>query len=87
MASLEEKISNDAPIVVDATDHIAGRLSSNVAKLLLKGNRVSIVNCDKKGYEEYKRISNQKNLEKQELDNIKKDIDEIKTMLRQIING
>ena len=47
MANLEEKISNDAPIVVDATDHIAGRLSSNVAKLLLKGNRVSIVNCDK----------------------------------------
>ena len=47
MASQEEKIAIDAPIVVDATDHIAGRLSSNVAKLLLKGNRVSIVNCDK----------------------------------------
>ena len=47
MASTEEKIAIDAPIVVDATDHIAGRLSSNVAKLLLKGNRVSVVNCDK----------------------------------------
>ena len=47
MASLEEKPSLDSPIVIDATDHIAGRLSSNVAKLLLKGNRVSIVNCDK----------------------------------------
>ena len=47
MASQEEKIAIDAPIVVDATDHIAGRLSSNVAKLLIKGNRVSIVNCDK----------------------------------------
>ena len=47
MASQEEKIAIDAPIVVDATDHIAGRLSSNVAKLLLKGNRVSVVNCDK----------------------------------------
>ena len=34
-------------IVVDGTDHIAGRLCSNVAKLLLKGNWVSIVNCDK----------------------------------------
>ena len=34
-------------IVVDGTDHIAGRLCSNVAKLLLKGNRVSVVNCDK----------------------------------------
>ena len=47
MASQENTVSVDTPIVVDATDHIAGRLSSNVAKLLLKGNRVSIVNCDK----------------------------------------
>ena len=47
MASQEGQISIDTPIVVDATDHIAGRLSSNVAKLLLNGNRVSIVNCDK----------------------------------------
>lgn len=34
-------------IVVDGTDLIAGRLSSNVAKLLLQGNRVTIVNCEK----------------------------------------
>ncbi|MFQ5440567.1 MAG: 50S ribosomal protein L13 [Nitrosopumilaceae archaeon] len=47
MASQEKTISVDTPIVVDATNHIAGRLSSNVAKLLLNGNRVSIVNCDK----------------------------------------
>ena len=47
MASQENTVSIDKPIVVDATDHIAGRLSSNVAKLLLNGNRVSIVNCDK----------------------------------------
>ena len=47
MASQETTVSISSPIVVDATDHIAGRLSSNVAKLLLKGNRVSIVNCDK----------------------------------------
>jgi large subunit ribosomal protein L13 len=47
LASQEQAIAIDKPIVVDATDHIAGRLSSNVAKLLLKGNRVSIVNCDK----------------------------------------
>lgn len=47
MASQENTISTDRPVVVDATDHIAGRLSSNVAKLLLKGNRVSIVNCEK----------------------------------------
>lgn len=47
MDSQDSTISISSPIVVDATNHIAGRLSSNVAKLLLKGNRVSIVNCDK----------------------------------------
>jgi large subunit ribosomal protein L13 len=47
LASQENTVSISAPIVVDATDHIAGRLSSNVAKLLLNGNRVSVVNCDK----------------------------------------
>lgn len=43
----QQEIRKDRPIVVDATDHIAGRLSSNVAKLLIKGNRVSLVNCEK----------------------------------------
>lgn len=47
MASQESVVAMDTPIVVDATDHVAGRLSSQVAKLLIKGNRVSIVNCDK----------------------------------------
>jgi large subunit ribosomal protein L13 len=35
------------PIVIDGTNHIAGRLSSSVAKLLLQGNRVAIVNAEK----------------------------------------
>jgi large subunit ribosomal protein L13 len=35
------------PIVIDGTDHIAGRLSSNVAKLLLQGNRVTVINSEK----------------------------------------
>ena len=47
MADQETVVRTDRPIVVDATDHIAGRLSSHVAKLLLKGNRVSLVNCEK----------------------------------------
>lgn len=34
-------------IIVDGTDLLAGRLSSNVAKMLLQGNHVSIVNCEK----------------------------------------
>jgi len=40
-------VRTDRPIVVDATNHIAGRLSSNVAKLLLQGHRVTVVNCEK----------------------------------------
>ncbi|MGQ0606360.1 MAG: 50S ribosomal protein L13 [Candidatus Nitrosotenuis sp.] len=34
-------------LVVDGTNLVAGRLCSNVAKLLLQGNRVTIVNCEK----------------------------------------
>ena len=49
MASQQEKVveKSTSHIVVDGTDHIAGRLCSNVAKLLIQGNRVSVVNCDK----------------------------------------
>ena len=44
----EKLVANTSrPIVIDATDHIAGRLSSNVAKLLLQGNRVSVINSEK----------------------------------------
>ena len=42
----DQVVKTDRPIVVDATNHIAGRLASNVAKLLLQGNRVSVVNCE-----------------------------------------
>ncbi len=47
MADQKTVIRTDRPIVVDGTDHIAGRLSSYVAKLLIQGNRVSVVNCEK----------------------------------------
>ena len=48
MASQQEKVvqEQNKQIVVDGTNLIAGRLCSNVAKLLLEGNRVSIVNCE-----------------------------------------
>ncbi len=39
--------SKSNPIIVDATGHIAGRLCSYVAKLLLNGNYVVIVNAEK----------------------------------------
>jgi len=41
---VEDKTSK--PLVVDGTSLIAGRLCSHVAKLLLEGNSVSIVNCE-----------------------------------------
>ena len=47
LAARDAAAGKDRPIVVDATNHVAGRLASNVAKLLLKGNRVSIVNCER----------------------------------------
>lgn len=47
MAKQEQIVSTDKPVVIDATDHIAGRLASNVAKMLRQGNRVSIINCEK----------------------------------------
>jgi len=47
LARQETAISTDKPVVIDATDHIAGRLASHVAKLLRQGNRVSIINCEK----------------------------------------
>ena len=43
----EQVIDLSKPIVVDGTNLIAGRVCSNVAKLLRNGNRVSIVNCEK----------------------------------------
>jgi len=43
----QQVIDLSRPIVVDGTNLIAGRVASNVAKLLRKGNRVSIINCDK----------------------------------------
>ena len=43
----EVVVRTDRPIVVDVTNHIAGRLASHVAKLLIQGNRVTLVNCEK----------------------------------------
>lgn len=43
----QETVITDKPIVIDATNHIAGRLASHVAKMLLNGNHVSLVNCNK----------------------------------------
>lgn len=39
--------SEDSTVYVDAANQIAGRLSSRVAKLLLSGKRVVVVNAEK----------------------------------------
>jgi large subunit ribosomal protein L13 len=40
-------LSGEDTVYVDATDQIAGRLSSKVAKLILSGKRVVVVNAEK----------------------------------------
>ena len=40
-------LSSEGTIYVDATNQIAGRLSSKVAKLLISGRRVVVVNAEK----------------------------------------
>jgi vesicle coat complex subunit len=47
----------------------------------------AILNNDKSGYVQYMRLKEQRQREKSELDQIKKDIDEIKFLLREITNG
>ena len=42
----KEAVKNPQTIIVDGTNMIAGRLCSHVAKLLLEGNKVSIVNSE-----------------------------------------
>ena len=40
-------MSGEGTVYVDATDQIAGRLSSKVAKLILSGKRVVVLNAEK----------------------------------------
>lgn len=40
-------MSSEGTVYVDATNQIAGRLSSKVAKLILSGKRVVVVNAEK----------------------------------------
>ena len=40
-------MSSEGTVYVDATDQIAGRLSSKIAKLLISGRRVVVVNAEK----------------------------------------
>ena len=46
----------------------------------------AIINHDSQGYSQYKRLKEKKLIEKQELDRMKSDIEEIKLLLKQIVN-
>jgi len=47
----------------------------------------AIVNCDTAAYNEYVRMRDKRLREKSEIEQLKSDIDEIKTLLREIVNG
>ena len=47
----------------------------------------AIVNCDNSAYAQYLASLNHRNSQKQELEQLKKDVDEIKSLLKEIVNG
>jgi len=49
-------------------------------------NTGAIVNCDTAGYDQYINTITQKDLRKKELDEMKKDINDIKFLLQEILN-
>ena len=50
-------------------------------------NTGAILNNDKSGYIQYIKLKDQKQREQNEIHQLKKDIDEIKSLLKEIING
>lgn len=50
-------------------------------------NTGAILNKDKSAYQNYMRLKEIKQKEKNEINEMKKDIDEIKSLLKEIING
>ena len=49
-------------------------------------NSGAIINCDFNAYNQYMSSVNLKNNQKAEIENIKKEIDEIKSLLKELIN-
>ncbi len=45
-AEIKKEVKNTQDVIVDGTNQIAGRLCSHVAKILINGSRVSIVNSE-----------------------------------------
>jgi hypothetical protein len=47
----------------------------------------AIINCDDVSYNQYITATNNRMLQKSEIDTMKNDIEEIKSLLKEIING
>ena len=47
----------------------------------------AIINCDDVGYEQYVKSQKLRNNQKEEIQNMKKDIDEIKSLLKILVEG
>ena len=47
----------------------------------------AIVNCDNTSYNQYVNSLNNRKTQKRELDEMKKDIEEIKSLLKEFLNG
>lgn len=47
----------------------------------------AILNCDEQSYNQYINSVNRNKIQRVEIEQIKKDIDEIKLLLREILNG
>ena len=47
----------------------------------------AIVNCDNTSYNQYVNSLNNRKSQRRELDEMKKDIEEIKSLLKEIVNG
>ena len=50
-------------------------------------NTGAIVNTDRSGYDQYMRMKQRRQTEREELDTLKKDIEEIKSLLKEFTNG
>jgi len=50
-------------------------------------NTGAIINTDSSGYTQYKKMKQRRQTEREELDTLKKDIDEIKSLLKELTNG
>lgn len=50
-------------------------------------NTGAIVNCDTVSYQNYIKMRSERKKQKEQIDDLKKEIDEIKSLLKELVNG